>query len=232
MNKDYGDEQVLVCPTAVVQKLFTQMEVAENGALATGGIDAVLNELMEGQHLSFLDRSEAETNPDYRQLIPYLIITAPNEVMVLSYTRGVKGAENRLHGKRSIGVGGHINPVDQQHCSCFTREDYLRAAERELEEEIGLVNGRQFISEPFAFLFTSGTSVDAVHLGIVHRVNLPAQLTRLTDTALVSPIYMYTDELFENRKFFETWSQQIIPLLDSVLEVELPLYTERSLHAV
>src|SRR5207247_7044352 len=55
----------------------------------------------------FIPRPEAETNPAYKQIIPYALIAF--EKTVLHYVRGKKAGEQRLAAKGSIGIGGHMN---------------------------------------------------------------------------------------------------------------------------
>lgn len=53
---------------------------------------------------------------------------------------GGSGGEARLHDKGSIGIGGHINPVDRQsgHDDVST---YLAGVEREIREELVIDGG-------------------------------------------------------------------------------------------
>jgi len=57
----------------------------------------------------FLPREEVENKPEYKQLIPYIIIIDNND-NVLLYERS--GKEKRLHGLYSCGIGGHIDIED------------------------------------------------------------------------------------------------------------------------
>lgn len=59
---------------------------------------------------TFLERDAAERDEGYRQIIPYVVLRAP--AGIFSYARTSRGREARLHGLRSIGVGGHVNPGD------------------------------------------------------------------------------------------------------------------------
>src|SRR5262245_66457786 len=52
----------------------------------------------------FISRSEAETNPAYKQIIPYALIAF--EKTVLHYVRGKKAGEQRLVDKGLICLGG------------------------------------------------------------------------------------------------------------------------------
>ncbi|MBF0573075.1 MAG: phosphoesterase [Desulfamplus sp.] len=58
----------------------------------------------------WIDRPIAENDKAFKQIIPYIIIQADNGNLTAIYRR--KGSENRLHGLWSIGIGGHINPLD------------------------------------------------------------------------------------------------------------------------
>ena len=58
----------------------------------------------------FVERRWAEHDSSFKQVIPYTVVTHGDEVLLLK--RLEQGGEARLHGKLSIGVGGHINPVD------------------------------------------------------------------------------------------------------------------------
>ena len=59
----------------------------------------------------FLGRSEAENNPNYKQIIPYTLVVFRDTL--LHYVRGKKAGEQRLIAKGSIGVGGHMNDGDE-----------------------------------------------------------------------------------------------------------------------
>ncbi len=56
------------------------------------------------------DRSRVEMDPSYKQIIPYIVIQTRDILKTAIYRR--KGSEKRLHDLWSMGLGGHINPVD------------------------------------------------------------------------------------------------------------------------
>ncbi|HIE71625.1 MAG TPA: hypothetical protein EYP98_16440 [Planctomycetes bacterium] len=72
----------------------------------------------------FVDREQAEANPAWKQWIPYCMLrcgdwstaavpsTAEDNRGVLLVQRTKKGGETRLHESWSIGLGGHIEPID------------------------------------------------------------------------------------------------------------------------
>ena len=59
----------------------------------------------------FMPRSEAETDPTFKQIIPYALLTHAGRV--LHYVRGKKAGEQRLVAKGSLGIGGHMNDHDE-----------------------------------------------------------------------------------------------------------------------
>ena len=96
------EEQVLVVPAAALARIgawtgFTT-NVSDYWAL-----------LHDPKVVRFLPRSAAERDPDFKQLIPYAALRHRDKVF--AYRRG-GGAETRLHGRWSIGIGGHVNPAD------------------------------------------------------------------------------------------------------------------------
>ncbi|MBF0234249.1 MAG: hypothetical protein HQK65_14610, partial [Desulfamplus sp.] len=68
------------------------------------------NFLNQNCPLHWLDRSVAETDTQFKQIIPYILIQADNGNLTAIYKR--KGSESRLHDLWSMGIGGHINPSD------------------------------------------------------------------------------------------------------------------------
>src|SRR5207253_6308548 len=69
-------------------------------------LDDIL-EIISAKHF-FIDRPTAEQSPQYKQIIPYVVIRHGDSYFLLQRTS--KQTEARLHHKLSIGVGGHINP--------------------------------------------------------------------------------------------------------------------------
>ena len=99
-----AEEQVLVVPRALLD------EIGTFEGIRTEGLRAALGKLLDPARHFFMDRAAAEKDPSHKQLIPYCVFRCGNRI--LHYTRGKTGGESRLHAKISIGVGGHVNPVD------------------------------------------------------------------------------------------------------------------------
>lgn len=136
-----------------------------------------------------MPRDLCETDERYLQIIPYVSIVNENGEY-FSYERGGAGNEARLHAKRSIGLGGHIdNPVT-------TTLDELIAVEaaRELEEEVGLVVDKETILEALqdAIIIRETTSpVDRVHLGVAFEIYAhSSELKKLEEGVIVNPLWL------------------------------------------
>lgn len=86
-----------------------------------------------------LDRSVCETDDTYLQIIPYITLldeTNKEDDVLYIYSRGKGGNENRLHGKCSIGLGGHVEELPNEEHGII--HVLTEATIRELNEEVGL----------------------------------------------------------------------------------------------
>ena len=116
----------------------------------------------------YMDRALAEKSPQFKQLIGYAIFC--HRGRILAYSRTAKGTETRLHDKWSLGIGGHINPIDGLTDSIHT---YLTGMEREIREEISIPAAVG--QELYAVINDDTDEVGSVHLGIVHRFELESE---------------------------------------------------------
>ena len=121
-----AEEMVLVFPRQLLDTLGEFQGIQLDATRYIGSI-------LDGGQTRFMPRSQAEENPEFKQIIPYVLIRQGDRW--LHYVRGKASGEKRLVAKGSIGVGGHINPEDQ---SLFDsgRDFYDRAVQRELHEEL------------------------------------------------------------------------------------------------
>lgn len=149
-------------------------------------------------HHEFIDRPAAEENPSYKQIIPYVVLTQKGRVFT---TRRLnKGGESRLHGKLSIGIGGHINPVDETD----RRSVLMKGLERELEEEVYIQHRGELV--PQGFINDDGNGVGAVHLGLCFSMEVEGEVS-VKETEKLSGAWMSLQELKEEYDNMETWSQ-------------------------
>ena len=100
----YAGEEVLVVTRSLLE------EIGMFQGLKCEGLKGAVARLLDPANHFFMDRGAAEEDPTHKQIIPYCVFRHGDRV--LHYTRGKAGGESRLHAKISVGVGGHVNPVD------------------------------------------------------------------------------------------------------------------------
>lgn len=193
----YDGEQVLVVPRALLE------EIGIFEGIRTEGLDLAVSRLLDPANHFFMDRAAAEDDPSHKQLIPYCIFRCGDRI--LHYTRGKAGGESRLHAKISVGVGGHVNPVDTG--GGRTGPDaYNAAVTREIEEELNLPEEHEH--RIIGLLNDDSNPVGQVHLGIVHVVDLKSEAVASAEDALLdlafTPLADLGGDLFDR---LETWSQ-------------------------
>lgn len=193
----YAGEQVLVVPRKVLD------EIGAFEGIRTEGLEAAVERLLDPAAHFFMDRAAAEEDPSHKQLIPYCIFRCGDRI--LHYTRGKSGGESRLHAKISVGVGGHVNPVDMDGGKTGP-DAYHAAVTREIEEELDLPEDHQH--RIIALLNDESNPVGQVHLGIVHLVELKSDSVRSREDALTDLGFTALDELNGPlMERLETWSQ-------------------------
>src|SRR2546428_14013134 len=93
-----SDEEILVVPRRMlIHKPFR--------GFTRAGVEDYLLRVRE--YGVFRPRASMEEDPSFKQIIPYVIVRHRGRLFLVQ--RSTEGGETRLHGKYSIGVGGHIN---------------------------------------------------------------------------------------------------------------------------
>ena len=165
-----------------------------------------------------MPRELCETDERYLQIIPYVSIINENGEY-FSYERGSAGNEARLHAKRSIGLGGHIdNPVTT------TLDDLIAVeAARELEEEVGLVVQKEIILEALKeaiIIRETANAVDRVHLGIAFEIYAhSSELKKPEEGVIINPLWL------SPRMVYMHWMLTDLVKLD-VLKWEFEVWSE------
>ncbi len=191
------DEQVLV----IERKVLEQVGMFQG---LNFDIEQYLKKIFVPGVPRFMLRAQAEKNPAYKQLIPYVIMTCDDKL--LTYVRGKRAGETRLVGNRSIGIGGHINPVDDMPLfSANFYETYLAAVGREVAEEVTIEANHK--DRVVALLNDDSKEVGQVHLGIVHLWTLDAPNITRREQMITQMSFMPLPELQQLRDTMETWSQ-------------------------
>jgi predicted NUDIX family phosphoesterase len=191
------EEQILVVERKVVEQIGMFHGLAFD-------VQRYLGNIFRQGVPRFMPRSQAEKDPAYKQLIPYVIMAHAGKY--LSYVRGRRAGEARLTGLRSIGIGGHINPRDDMPLfNADFYETYLAAVEREVAEEVSVEASHT--DRVVALLNDDSNEVGSVHLGIVHYWNLDAPKVTKREQMISQMAFMTPAELHEVRDTMETWSR-------------------------
>jgi len=112
--------------------------------------------------IRWVERSEAETNSAYKQIIPYIVVLQRNG-RILCYPR--HGAESRLHGFYSCGLGGHIDIEDARDTFI---ETVTAGMTRELKEELAGFRENRIELVYRGIINETESPVGQVHLGLVY----------------------------------------------------------------
>jgi predicted NUDIX family phosphoesterase len=192
-----ADEQVLVVPAAVLDRLGP-----------VGGFRAVgdrLAGLLDPTHVQFRPRAIVETDPSFKQLIPYVVLACGGDLF--HYTRGAGGGEARLRTLRSVGVGGHITAADAAGSS----DPYRAGMLRELAEEVELDSPHT--ERVLGLVYDPSTPVGEVHVGVVHLLMLDQPAVRPREADIAEAGFAPLAELWAERAAFESWSRFVMEVL-------------------
>lgn len=148
-----------------------------------------------------MDRAALETDPTYRQPIPYVLIewqhrdedsdAGPFYVLM---QRGKGQGESRLWGKHCLGAGGHI---EEGHSLLYT-------ALIEPTQELGL---------PIAFLeakgifISDGSDVDKVHIAIFYTAVTHYRTFTSPEFADQNPSWVLKEDLAQHLDTMENWAK-------------------------
>lgn len=128
-------------------------------------------------HHTFRPRSLMETDPTYKQIIPYIVFTGDNKYFLMQ--RKALASEQRLRNKMSLGIGGHLRAEDirlpdhavspnvsgSHDSTSATELDLFAWARREFHEEV-LYDGN-FDIRFFGIINDDSDDVGKVHVGLV-----------------------------------------------------------------
>jgi predicted NUDIX family phosphoesterase len=195
---DKALERVLVVPTAIFHEAGLFQGFSPRA-------DHYLPQLLERKHLSYRPRGEVETDPSFKQIVPYVVLRWHEQVF--HYTRGKAGTEARLRALRSIGVGGHISAEDEN----LFETSYREALFREVKEEVQI--DTPYEERCLGLLNDDSTPVGQVHIGIVHVFELSEPKVQRREQVLTRSGFAPVAELKKQRDEFETWSQFVLDVL-------------------
>jgi len=173
-------------------------------------VDKYLSVVTSPAQLQYLNRSEAELDKGYKQLIPYVLVLCNGKI--LRYRRGKGGQETRLHGLYSVGVGGHISEEDQGLFS--TGIGYHDAMRRELREEVAIDDAKEIAA---AVINDDSTDVGYVHFGVVHVMYVDDERVAGRRSGILGPEFLAIKEAVKDLSVYESWSRLCLENLDALI---------------
>lgn len=188
-------EKVLVIPKKVIEDFVDKR---------SGVFPVELNLLRDSikNFGFFIDRNVAEFDETNRQVIPYVLMSQDGKFLLLKRTN--RQQEKRLHGKLSIGVGGHITTQDGD----TPWEAFLNGMEREIREEVNVeVNGMSYLG----LLNDLSSPVSRVHVGIVYLAEV--KFHGLNEPDMFEWWLKNVEEIEEREEELEGWSKLALDFL-------------------
>jgi predicted NUDIX family phosphoesterase len=173
-------------------------------------VEKYLPAVTSTSQLLYLNRSEAEEDKRYKQLIPYVLLFFGDKI--LRYRRGRGGQETRLHGLYSVGIGGHISEDD--HSLFSSHRGYQEGMRRELMEEVAVAEAKD---AAVAVINDDTTDVGLVHFGVVHVMHVSSEKVAGRRSGIVSPEFLSIHDAVKDVTVYETWSRFCLEHLDLLL---------------
>ena len=145
----------------------------------------------------------------FPQILPYIAVM-DTDGKYLTYSRN--GTETRLHGSRSLGIGGHIDIYDlyDEHSHLFNNliETITQATHRELQEEIDVT--AMFDTTLLSRIIVDTTNpVGKVHVGLTTTL-IAEQRGIHPQEELHDAKWVTVEELKASIDEYENWSKLII----------------------
>ncbi|RMG34953.1 MAG: NUDIX domain-containing protein [Methanobacteriota archaeon] len=165
----------------------------------------VMIEYLANLQFQFLPRQEIETDPSFKQPIPYIVLNHQNQILFFKRN----SSEERLKELYSIGIGGHIEPVDEDNDIWGT---IINGAIREVTEETGLKPSKEELH--FLGLINEEKSkVGHVHWGFVFVLNVKDRTYIKFMDEIQSPQWIRPENIMTLNPPMEYWSKITLELL-------------------
>jgi len=165
-----------------------------------------------GRFNSFFEvkRGYAEVTESLKQPISYILVKRGDEIFITK--RLVGSGEERLHGSISIGVGGHMNLLDD---NCRWSTNLKLNIMKELNEELQIDYTDNRIQEPqvIGILNDDTTDVGRYHIGIISVLDLPYDaMVSVKETDKLEGAWVKMDLVHETSIYehLESWSRHMV----------------------
>jgi predicted NUDIX family phosphoesterase len=194
-------ESILVVP----RQELTKRQLLRDGMISLAELGISHSEFSELVHThgQFHPRSAMEQDPNYKQIIPYMVYLYNDQVFLMQ--RRSSAGESRLAGKHTLGIGGHVRKEDIEGVS-------LEAwGEREFCEEVAYADGFEK-TEVLGFVNDDQTDVGRVHLGVVFVMHGKSAEIAVKEE-LASGLLVSYHECMLAYDRMEVWSQMVLTTL-------------------
>ena len=189
------------------RKLLEELGVFQGLSLE---VERYLPVVTSASQILYLNRSDAEKDKRYKQLIPYVLLLCHDKI--LRYRRGKGGQETRLHGLYSVGIGGHISEED--HGLFSNHLGYHEGMRRELVEEVAIAEANE---AAVAVINDDSTEVGFVHFGVVHVLCVANETVVGRRSGIIAPEFVPLAEALKDPSGYESWSRFCLEHLESLL---------------
>lgn len=188
-------EKVLVLKRSEVDSLYG----VSQEKLIKINFDEFINNVDKSHQ--FIPRNLAENDDSFKQIIAYCIITCGSKIFVTKRLK--KQTEIRLHDMLSVGVGGHINPID-----CADGNVVMQGMARELSEEVYI--GSTFTYRFLGLINDNSTAVNTVHAGACFEVNLDMPECSVREVEKMEGFWVDKDDIPSVYDKMEGWSKIVL----------------------
>jgi len=199
-TQQHHDEQILVVPRKAIfqEEAWQGLHIPED----TSFIEHVL------AHKTFQPREMMEYDPQYKQIIPYLVFHHAGKLFLMQ--RSADAREQRLQNRYSIGIGGHVRQEDMQ------TDNIVDWAHREFHEEVAYDGAIQ--PTFLGILNDDSNEVGKVHAAFVYllhgdsaNISIKSEMKSGTLVSLQGCL-AYQDRM-------ESWSQIVLDALQTHADV-------------
>ncbi len=184
------------------------------------GAGAVDYESLILKNFEYRPRDRVEEDPRWKQPIAYALIVNPGLKLVFAYQRSKKGEqypEQRLQGKWSWGVGGHIDKADLEQGNPIQV-----SLAREISEELGEISLEP--PEVLGYINDDSDAVGRVHFGILYLLKTAEEEIRPVTPEIsaggLKPVSELLELLHNPEAVVEKWSALALPPLMKIMGIE------------
>lgn len=175
---------------------------------------------LERYETSIIQKIPAEKDPSFQQIIPYVVLIHNGKIFL--YERPSKGVtnEDRYSRKLSIGLGGHIEPIDESEDD---KDLIVKSIQREIQEEVGyyeklFVNHKGYINFTPKVIETSNQDLDLFHFGVIFTAEIKEN-NFTSNKEVVHGSFKTKEELKSSEVYnrLENWSRVLVENIDRII---------------